>query len=339
MKKTIYDIAKELKVAPSTVSKALNNASGISEKTRKKIKDYANSVRYFPNANASKLKTKKSYSIGVIYSDVSDVGLEHSFFSSILQSFKSYVEKQGYEITFVITNLANRQISYLDYCWQKGIEGVYIVSSVPNDPYLKELVESNIPTVTTDIYYDNLLTVISDNVNGAHQAVQYLYDQGHEKIGHITEIHDLFAAEERLEGFISKMQALNLDVDDDYVFTASSYSFEAGYEVGQAFLKLKTYPTAVFAVSDIVAMGFIRALKEAGLNVPEDVSVIGFDDLPFAKHFEPGLTTIRQNTKTLGERAAIKLLEMMNNKTEECAGVEKIPVDLIIRNSVKSAKQ
>lgn len=115
MKKTIYDIAKELKVAPSTVSKALNNSTGISEKTRKKIQAYADQVRYYPNANASKLKTKKTYSIGVIYSDVSNVGLEHSFFSSILQSFKSFVECEGYEITFVITNLANRKISYLDY--------------------------------------------------------------------------------------------------------------------------------------------------------------------------------------------------------------------------------
>jgi len=339
MKKTIYDIAKELKVAPSTVSKALNNSTGISEKTRKKIQAYADQVRYYPNANASKLKTKKTYSIGVIYSDVSNVGLEHSFFSSILQSFKSFVECEGYEITFVITNLANRKISYLDYCLQKGIEGVYIVSSVPNDPHLDELLQSNIPCVTTDIYYNNLLTVISDNKQGAYEAVRYFHDLGHRNIGHITETHDLAAAKERYEGFIETMEKLDCPVNNDYLFTASSYSYEAGYAVGEQFLTLSEYPSAMFVVSDIVAMGFIKALKDGGLKVPDDVSVIGFDDIPFAKHFEPSLTTINQDTKVLGERAAYKLLQMMNNESENIRDVEKIPVSLKIRDSVRSAKQ
>lgn len=335
MKKTIYDLARELGVAPSTVSKALSGGSGISERMRKKIQDYANEVRYFPNANASKLKTKNSFTIGVIYSEDLNIGLEHNFFSSILQSFKTYVETHGYEITFVINNLGNRELSYFDFCMQKDIDGVFIVTSVPSDPYLDELIESNISCVTTDIYYDNLFTIISDNVEGAKKAVEFLYNEGHREIGHIAGSHFSLAARERMDGFLEKMKDLQLDVKEEHMLTAEFYSFEHGYEVGELFAKMDKYPSAMFVVSDIVAMGFIKALKDYGIKVPEDVSVVGFDDLPFSKHFEPSLTTIHQDTKVLGEKAAIKLLELMKSKDEERTGVVKVPVELMVRDSTK----
>ncbi|MFW5913951.1 MAG: LacI family DNA-binding transcriptional regulator, partial [Bacillota bacterium] len=309
MGKTIYDIAKELGVAPSTVSKALNGRNGISEPMREKIVKYADEVRYYANSNASKLKTKKSFSIGVVYSEDLNIGLEHTFFSSILQSFKSFVETRGYEITFVINNLGNRKISYLDFCRQKNIDGVFIVTSVPGDPYLDELVASDIACVTTDIYYDNLFTVISDNIDGARQAVKYFHDLGHRSIGHVSEAHQSPAARERLQGFKDTLNVLGLPFNEDFIIPAGYYSFDHGYEAGKKFLELETHPSAVFVVADIIAMGFIKALKDGGLKVPEDVSVIGFDDIPFSEHFEPALTTIRQNTKALGEEAAIKLLE------------------------------
>jgi DNA-binding LacI/PurR family transcriptional regulator len=147
------------------------------------------------------------------------------------------------------------------------------------------------------------------------------------------------AAQERFVGFKEKMVELGLPVNEDYIFSSESYSYDDGYEVGKKFLELDHYPTAMFVVSDIVAMGFIKALKDGGLKVPEDVSVIGFDDLPFAKQFEPSLSTIRQDARVLGEKAAHKLLELMENKTENRTGIEKIPVELMVRDSVKSSKQ
>jgi len=312
---------------------------GISEKMRKKIQAYANEVRYFPNANASKLKTKKSYAIGIIYSEDLNIGLEHNFFSSILQSFKSYVESKGYEITFVINNLGNRALSYLDFCMQKNIDGVFIVTSIPSDPFLHELIDADISCVSTDIYYDNLFTIISDNIDGAKKAVEYFYQTGHRNIGFIAGSHYSLAARERKQGYLDQMHKLHLEVKDEYIITSEYYSFEHGYQAGQTFLTLKTHPSAVFVVSDIMAMGFIKALKDGGLNVPEDVSVIGFDDLPFARHFEPSLSTIHQDTVVLGEKAAVKLLELMNDKTDERTGIVKVPVKLIVRNSTKNPKQ
>ncbi|MCF7925335.1 MAG: LacI family transcriptional regulator [Candidatus Izimaplasma sp.] len=333
MKKTIYDIAKELGVAPSTVSKALNNSGGISERMRKRVVDYANKVRYFPNSNAAKLKTKKSFTIGIIYSENLGIGLEHNLFSSILQSFKAYVEENGYEISFVVTNLGNRKISYLEYCMQKNIDGVFIVTSVATNPDLQELIESNIACVTTDIYHENLYTIMSDNTMGAKLAVQYLYDLGHRQIAHIRGSKHSTAANERYDGYRQMMEELNLNMDEKLIITSDYYSVDYGYKAGKKFLSYDTIPSAVFCVSDQVAVGFIKALKENDVCVPEDVSVIGFDDLEFVKYLHPSLTTIRQDTHLLGIEAAKKLLSLINQKKRNITGDKKVPVELIVRNS------
>ncbi|MCF7927108.1 MAG: LacI family transcriptional regulator [Candidatus Izimaplasma sp.] len=333
MKKTIYDIAEELEVAPSTVSKALNDAPGISKKMRERIKKYADKVRYFPNANAAKLKTKKSFSIGIVYSENLGIGLEHNFFSSILQKFKEYVESNGYEITFVISNLGNRKLSYYEFCQQKNIKGVFIVTSVPDNPYLKELIDSDVACVTTDIYFDNLYTVISDNINAGQKAVKFFYEKGFRHIAHIAGHHYSLAARERQEGFRKQMNEYNLPIRENEVIQANTYSFEDGYKSGELFLKQPNYSKAVFVVSDQVAMGFIKALQDNGVKVPEDVSVIGVDDLPFSKHYCPALTTIQQDTTKIGLTAAKKLIDMMKYKEANKKGITKIPVKIIERDS------
>lgn len=218
---------------------------------------------------------------------------------------------------------------------QKNIDGVFIVTSIPSDPYIDELVDSNISCVTTDIYYDNLYTVISDNIDGAKQAVDHLHQLGHQKIGFVKGLAYSLAARERLEGFLAQMDKHSIPVREDFMLTSNYYSFEEGYEAGLRFVDLKEKPSAMFVVSDIVAMGFIRALKDYGIQVPDDVSVVGFDDLPFSKHFEPSLTTIHQDTKVLGEKAAKKLLELMHGKTDNRTGVVKVPVTLVVRDSTK----
>jgi LacI family transcriptional regulator len=338
MKKTIYDIAKELGVAPSTVSKALNDSGGISEKMRRKVVDYANKVRYFPDSNAARLKTKKSYTIGIVYSENLGVGLEHHFFSSVLQSFKTAVEDKGYEVSFVVTKLGNRKISYLEYCLQKNIHGVFIVTSFSTDPYLQELINSHVSCVTTDIYHENLYTIMSDNHAGAAQAVQHLYDLGHRRIGHIRGSQYSTAANERYQGFVDQMNRLNLPVEEAFIIESEFYSYDYGYRAGELFVMKPNYPSAVFVASDQIAIGFIKALKNNGVNVPKDVSVVGFDDLDYVKHLEPSLTTIRQNKQLLGEEAADKLLNLMFQNEMNTTGYTKVPVKLIKRDSTKPFK-
>ncbi|MEC9485210.1 MAG: LacI family DNA-binding transcriptional regulator [Candidatus Izemoplasma sp.] len=333
MKKTIYDIAEELGVAPSTVSKALNNSGGISERMKKRVVDYANKVRYFPNSNASKLKTKTSYTIGVIYSENLGIGLEHHYFSSILQAFKAYVERRGYEISFVITNLGNREMTYLEYCAQKNIDGVFIVTSTATNPNLKELIDSDVACITTDLYHDHLYTVISDNELGAKLAVDHFVDLNHTKIGHIRGSKFSIAGNERYEGYLDAMRRHGLNIDKRFIVTADYYSYESGYQAARKLMALNALPTAIFCASDQIALGAMKAFQEAGIRVPQDISIIGFDDIDFVKYLSPKLTTIRQDTKQIGETAAKKLLIMIDSDKELEEMQIKIPVKLIERES------
>lgn len=317
MKKTIYDIAKELGVAPSTVSKALNGGTGVSEKTRKKIIRYANKVRYIPNASASLLKTKRSYSIGIIYSENLNIGLEHYFFSSVIQAFKDFVEKHGYEIQFVIKHVGTTEMSYLEFCRYKNLDGVFVIVAEPSDQDLVELIESDFPCVTTDLTSDNIFTVMTDNVFGSKLAVEKLFEKGHTNIGHISGPEDSIAGAERIRGYREGMKACGLEVDEDLIMLADQFSYESGYRTTSKFFSLKDRPTALVVGSDDIAMGVIKRLKENGFKVPEDVAVVGFDDNPFVKYFEPPLTTLRQEKHLIGIEAAKYLIDLIENPEKE----------------------
>lgn len=317
MKKTIYDIAKEIGVAPSTVSKALNGGSGVSDKTRKKIIRYANKVRYIPNASASLLKTKRSYAIGIIYSEELNIGLEHHFFSSVIQSFKDYVEKHGYEITFVIKHVGTTEMSYLEFCRYKNLDGVLIIVADTSDEDLIELIDSDMPCVTTDIVADNVFTVMTDNVYGSKVAIEKLVEQGHTRIGHIAGPVSSIAGAERIIGYREGLKEAGLPVEEDLIMLADQYSVEAGYRATSQFFSLKERPTAIYAGSDDIAMGVIKRLKENGFKVPGDVAIVGFDDNPFVKYFEPPLTTLRQEKNQLGMEAGKYLINRIENPDQE----------------------
>lgn len=335
MKKTIYDLAKELKLAPSTVSKALSGKKGVNDATRKRVIDYAEKVRYFPSQLASQLKTKKTYSIGVLFADDLDIGLEHTFFSSILQSFKTYVERKGYEITFIISKVGKRELSYLEFCQLKGIEGVLLLTSLESDPLILELVNSPIHSVSTDGYFENAISIHSDNLAGSRLAVKHFRNKGHQSIGIITGPLNNFSARERFEGYKTSLEEFGIEYNQEFVISAEHYSFQHGYWCGRIFLERKIRPKAVLVAADTIAMGFIRCLQEHGVKVPEDIEVIAFDDIPFSKLFSPALSTIRQETQTIGQVAAIRLIDLIESKSNEKLQNEWLPVSLILRESTK----
>lgn len=335
MKKTIYDIANELGLATSTVSKALNNYRGVSEKTKQRVLDYTRKVKYYPNANASKLKLSRSYTIGIIFSEALNIGLEHNFFSSIIQSFKSYVESNGYEIVFVINNLGNKNMSYVDFCQQKDVEGVIIITSIPSDPHVLELVKSDIPCVTTDLHLEKSTTVISDNKDGIKQAVDFFIESGSKKIGHVAGPLVTLSARERLDAFKEIMSEIDSSYNDENIYYTDHYSFEYGYSAGNEYLLSKDRPDSIICASDEIAFGFIRCMQEHDVKVPEDVQVIGFDDIPFSKYYLPSLSTIKQDTKILGSTAAKHLLDLIESKSSKEENTVIVPVELVIRNSTK----
>lgn len=329
---TIYDLAKVTGFSITTVSKALNNYSDVSEKTRAKILQAASDMGYLPNAHAQSLSTKKSWTIGVMFAEANEVGMKHPFFNAIIESFRQATEQQGYDLIFASRNLRNRDMSYLEHFKHRAVDGIVVICSDQMDEQVQTLIRSSIPIVVVDMDTENCSVVFSDNIAGGRLAVDYLYGLGHRKIAHIAGDGTTDAGLARVDGFKQAMARLSLPTPDGYIVDGGFFSVDGGKTAMRRLLALEDRPTAVFAAGDQMAIGAIEAIHEAGLKVPEDISVIGYDDIEMVKYITPKLTTIRQDTDAIGQKAADVLIEQIEQK-KRTAVTEVIPVELIVRDS------
>lgn len=335
---TIYDLAKKTGFSITTVSKALNNYKDVSEKTRAKILQAAAEMDYLPNAHAQSLSTKKSWAIGVMFSEANEVGMKHPFFNGIIESFRHATEEQGYDLIFASRNLRNRDMSYLEHFKHRAVDGIVVICSDRMDEQVQELMQSDIPIVVVDMDSANCSVVYSDNTEGARMAVNYLYELGHRAIAHIAGDSSIDAGAARVKGYELAMHALDLPIQPGYLVNAGFFSVEEGKQAMEQLLQLSSPPTAVFVAGDQMAIGAIEAVHEHGLRVPEDISVIGYDDIEMIKYITPKLTTIRQDTDEIGEAAAELLIEQMTAK-ERRTERRVIPVRLIERASCAPVKK
>ncbi|TCI61736.1 LacI family DNA-binding transcriptional regulator [Exiguobacterium sp. SH3S1] len=335
---TIYDLAKKTGFSITTVSKALNNYKDVNEKTRAKILKAAAEMDYLPNAHAQSLSTKKSWAIGVMFSEANEVGMKHPFFNGIIESFRHATEEQGYDLMFASRNLRNRDMSYLEHFKHRAVDGIVVICSDRMDEQVQELMQSDIPIVVVDMDSADCSVVYSDNIAGARLAVNHLYELGHCKIAHIAGDRTIDAGATRIKGYELAMQALDLPIEPGYLINAGFFSVEEGKQAMEKLLQLETPPTAVFVAGDQMAIGAIEAVHEHGLRVPEDISIIGYDDIDMIKYITPKLTTIRQDTDEIGEAAAELLIEQMTAK-ERLTERRVIPVKLIERLSCAPVKK
>ena len=331
---TIYEIAKLAGVSPTTVSKVINNYPDVSDKTRKKIKDILEEQNFLPNSQAQGLTTKKTWTLGIVYFEDLGVGLSHSFFSNVIEAFKKQSDKYGYSLLFGSKNDRLKNDTFLEYFRYKCVDGIAIICTDPNDKETISLVNSDFPIVIIDMINEHTSTVTSDNVTGCKAAIKYLYDLGHRKIAHIygTSKIDNWPSTVRKKAYIESMKEFNLEIPDGYLADGVNFDFSGGYDAMKKLLKLDDRQTAVLSSSDKIALGAIEAIKEAGLRVPEDISVIGFDDIELAKYVTPKLTTVRQNCDEIG-RAAVDILVEQINKKEKLKINKVVPVELIVRES------
>jgi len=336
-KRTIYTIAEEMSLAPGTISKVINQTGNVSEQTRKRVLAHIKAVGYVPASSARMLKSKRTYTVGIVFTEESDIGLEHSFFSSILQHFKTYVEKEGYELSFIVKKLGKHELSYSEWCANKRVDGVYIVVGNYNDIGLEEIVKSGIPCVSNDMFLPGLHTVVSDNDQGIRISLEYIKNTlKKSKVAMISGPLSSKAFNERLIAYHKYMSHFSLITHENYVVFAESFGFTSGYKAVQSLMNQVTErPEVILVASDDIALGVIKGLRDLNISIPDDIQIIGFDDINFAKHFTPSLTTIRQDRKLLGETAAkllLRLIEDPEYKTEE---VIMLPVELITRESTK----
>lgn len=329
---TIYDIAKKTGYSPTTVSKVFNNYADVSKKTRQKILAAAEELGYLPNFHARSLTTKRSWTIGMLYLEPSGIGLRHPFFGGVIEGFKSVAVSHGYDLMFISKDIGGKPSSYLEHCKIRGIEGVVVMLSDYMDPSFQELLDSEIPCVLLDSEASQAGKVFSDNIDGSLQAVRYLHSLGHRKIAHIAGGLITFSGQKRKEGYELAMKQLGIRLKRSYIVSGSyDFSMESGYEAMKQLLKLKDRPTAVYAAGDNLAIGAMAAAKDAGLSIPEDMSVVGFDDIEMARFITPALTTVRQDTHLLGSKAAEILIGAIENTASLHTSIQ--PVELIVRQS------
>lgn len=336
---TIYDIAKRVGCSSSTVSKALNNSKEVSDKRKAQILQIAKDMGYVPNASARSLATKNSWSIGILFSEDLNIGLEHHFFGGVLQAFKSYVEELGYEVTFVTKRIGAQSLTYLEWCKYKNIDGVLVVTVDIADENLAELTQSGIPIVSVDNGLLNIPTIISDNYQGTRMAVEYLLLKGAKRIAHIAGPLRSFASIERLEAYKTILEKSGIPVDDRLIVEADNYNYVSGKKAfDQLLMQCHEVPEAIYAANDDIALGVIMALRERGYRVPEDVSVIGFDNIELSRFTSPSLTTISQKKDVIGIEAAKRLIELINHEKPDKSKlnvIHRVPVELIVRESTK----
>ncbi len=335
MSVTIKEVSAKCGVSVSTVSKALNNYSDVSAKTRELVLKTAQEVGYHPNSLARALKTNRTYNLGVLFVDDNLSGLTHNYFASVLDSFKSEAERRGYDITFINHNIGRNRMTYLEHCRYRNVDGVCLACVDFFAPEIIELIAADLPIVTIDHVFNNRTCILSDNVNGIRDLVRYVYDQGHRRIAYV---HGLRSAvtESRVTGFYRTVKELGLAIPPEYMVECAYHNPKSASEAVSRLLTLPVLPTCILMSDDYATLGCIEAIRTAGLKIPEDISIAGYDGIPLMQLTQPKLTTIAQNTTRIGVEAAISLIERIEHPQTAGSGIIVVEGKLLEGETVQN---
>lgn len=331
---SMKDISSRCQVSVATVSKALNNRGDISEETRERICQVAKELGYLPNSSARALKTKRTYNIGVLFVDKANCGLTHSYFSHVLDSFRRGAEEEGYDITFISQHAGRNTLSYYEHSKYRGVDGVVIACVDFEDEAILELINGDIPVVTIDFAFDNRTSILSDNVRGMQEILDYIVGLGHREIAYIHGA-DSLVTRDRLNSYYSTLKKLGVEPKSEMIREGIYHDPVASAKITEELLTLSNRPTCIIYPDDFSCVGGLNMIESKGLSVPDDISVVGYDGQRIAQVIEPRLTTYKQNTEELGRMAARKLIEVIEQPGRTL--IERLVVqgELIEGKSVK----
>lgn len=333
----IYDIAKLAGVSIATVSKVINDRPDVSDKTKEKIRKIMLENNYIPNSVARSLSTNKSRSIGILFNYPHEEGLHNMFFQEVIFGIERTLGKAGYDYVYFSDHKwhDSYEYDYLGKCKNRLVDGA-ILLGIHQDKNMDRLLNSELPVVLIDLDVVNESTsyVMCDHQAGAKQATDYLIKLGHHQIGMLMGLKELNPAFKRFKGFKMSLKENDLPIREEWILE-TSFDEMSGYQTMNKILSISEKPTAIFCQSDVIAIGAIKAIHDAGLSVPDDFSIIGFDDIEIGKYITPTLTTISQNTYQLGEKAVELLLKMINNSPQREISPLILPTRLIERKSCK----
>lgn len=334
---TIRDVAKEAKVSIGTVSRAFNGYQDINDETKKNIFEVAKRLGYAPNVNARSLSSKVSNNMGLIVSGFLESDRRDGFVLLLLQGIYRYAFEHSLEVALYTTDSEQqKKKSYERFCAEHSIFGSILSGVATNDPYFNKLVEAGMPCVLIDVYIQGagLGCVSIDNVEAADSVAQYLFDHNHRNIVIVQGKKEAEVNNYRIAGIFAAFQRNGKELKRDQILTCN-FSESKAYAEVTSYLKKngKKKATAFLCLSDIMALGTMRAIKDAGYSIPEDFSVTGFDGIAIAEYTTPGLTTIEQKIEDMGYKAAELLQELRNDPSQTRS--EYVPYIFKERGSVR----
>ncbi len=322
----IQEVAKLAGVSPSTVSRALNNHPGISERTRQRIIEVAKKLHYKPNYRGQILTTRSTKNIGLLITDITN-----PFFPELVRGAEEKASEAGYTILLGNTSESEeKETNYLDLFSRGPVDGVIISASRISNEHIINLAEEGLPIVVINriLEHPKISYVSVDMEKGGYLATKYLVNLGHSRIAFINGPSLSEAAKRRLSGYKKALIESRIRYNPNLV-SFNTPTAESGYREAVKLLYTKDPPSAIFTYNDLMAFGVIKAAKELSIKIPEELSIIGFDNIFFSNFTDPPLTTVKQPKEELGRKAVELLLKLMKGERQNLV----LEPELIIRNT------
>ncbi|SDX55947.1 LacI family DNA-binding transcriptional regulator [Paenibacillus sp. CF384] len=325
MKVSIFDVAKKSGLSVVTVSRVLNNSSSVRQNNREKVLQAMKELDYHPNASARSLARGKTGIIGLMLTTLHD-----SFLDAVVKEINDRLAEHGYFLALSISN-GYEDTFHRSLFQEDRVDGVILLSPVDEDEYVMELKKKKIPFIMIDNSQRNpsVTSIIVDNFKGGYEATKHLIDLGHTEIAHIAGPDSFLSSRERERGFRFALEEAGLQ---PYGMERGGFEIPTGYRIAKQWIDEGSLPSAIFASDDYIAVGVLNACMTSGIRIPEDVSLVGFDDQILASEFHPRLTTVRQPSDRIGHAAVELLLNVINEPAKRSVTMQIEP-ELIVRES------
>ncbi|MFZ5833146.1 MAG: LacI family DNA-binding transcriptional regulator [Planctomycetota bacterium] len=333
---TLKTIAEQLGLTPTTVSRVLSGKGDqyrISQKAQRRVRELARKLNFSPNQIARGLRLSKTSTIGLILPDISN-----PYFATIARHVTAEARRREYSVLLCDSNEDTKyEIEAIQLIRSRNVDGLVLCPVGVSDEHLAELVESDQPVVLVDRYYPDLAipSVTSDNLGGAREATEYLIRHGHKRIACLQGLQDSAPNRDRVLGYREALSHHDIPIDEELI-VGDSFSQRSGY-VATRLLHARTEFTAIFALSNQIALGSLQVISEAGLDIPNDVSIIAFDDSPYAPFLATPMTTVEQRNAEMGQIAAQLLFASFESRKSSQGLL--LPTRLIERDSVANITQ
>ncbi len=327
MSLTLEDIAQLSGVSRSTVSRVVNGDKNVSAKTRQRVQDVIQQHNYQPNQAARRLAAGRTDTLGLVISSTPAATISDPYFSQVIQGVFNTCSLKDYSLLLWLSDLEHEQRILRHLSNNNLTDGVIVLFTLADDPIVETLLQGQLPFVIIGHHPNPAINSVDiDHRQAAYLATQHLLTHGYRQIATISGPRNQIAGQDRLQGFTQALVEAGLF--DGNLVAEGDFSESSGYTAMQNLLPQK--PQAVFAANDLMAAGAYRAIYQAGLKIPEDIAVIGFDDIPLAAQLDPPLTTIRQPLRHLGQLAVERLLEMVTERKRSILSDLHIPPRQVI---------